>query len=107
MRRARRGGWRRRRGGAAGARAGGAGAAAASGAGVAIAMALAVPAAGGVQRAFGTDAKALQVGFALDAGLRAADLAAAGATADPGAFDQWLAMLGADGPGPEAELELA
>ena len=38
---------------------------------IAVAMALAVPAAGGVQRAFGTDAKSLQVGFAVDAGLRA------------------------------------
>jgi 2-methylcitrate dehydratase PrpD len=38
------------------------------------AMALAVPAAGGVQRAFGTDAKSLQVGFAVEAGIRAARL---------------------------------
>jgi 2-methylcitrate dehydratase PrpD len=43
---------------------------------IATAMALAVPAAGGVQRAFGTDAKSLQVGFAADAGVRAARLAA-------------------------------
>src|SRR5947208_3005708 len=34
---------------------------------IAAAMALAVPAAGGVQRASGTDAKALQVGFAVEA----------------------------------------
>jgi 2-methylcitrate dehydratase PrpD len=46
---------------------------------IAIAMALAVPSAGGVQRAFGTDAKSLQVGFAVDAGIQAARLAAAGA----------------------------
>ena len=39
------------------------------------AMALAVPAAGGVQRSFGTDAKSLQVGFAVEAGIRAATLA--------------------------------
>ena len=57
-------------------------------------MALAVPAAGGVQRAFGTDAKSLQVGFAVDAGIRAARLAAAGAQADPEAVDAWLALVG-------------
>jgi 2-methylcitrate dehydratase PrpD len=62
----------------------------------ATAMALTVPAAGGVQRAFGTDAKALQVGFAVEAGLRAADLAAQGATADLAAVDQWLELLGGD-----------
>lgn len=63
---------------------------------VATAMALAVPAAGGVQRAFGTDAKSLQVGFAAEAGVRAARLAAAGACADVTAVDAWLALLGAD-----------
>lgn len=62
--------------------------------GVARAIALAVPAAGGVQRAFGTTAKSLQVGFAADAGLRAAGLAAAGASADPAALGQWLALVG-------------
>lgn len=62
--------------------------------GVARAMALAVPAAGGVQRAFGTSGKSLQVGFAADAGLRAARLAAAGASADPSALDQWLGLVG-------------
>src|SRR5215472_17493605 len=61
---------------------------------IATAMALAVPAAGGVQRAFGTDAKSLQVGFAVDAGIRAARLAAAGAQADPSALDVWLALVG-------------
>jgi 2-methylcitrate dehydratase PrpD len=70
---------------------------------IAVAMALAVPAAGGVQRAFGTAAKSLQVGFAADAGARAARLAAAGAVADPRALDQWLALVGGD---PE-RLELA
>ena len=54
---------------------------------VARAIALAVPAAGGVQRPFGTMGKALQVGFAADAGVRAAGLAEAGATADPRALD--------------------
>jgi 2-methylcitrate dehydratase PrpD len=63
---------------------------------IAVAMALAVPAAGGVQRAFGTDAKSLQVGFAVDAGLRAARLAAAGAQADPAALDTWLGLVGGD-----------
>ncbi len=63
---------------------------------IATAMALAVPAAGGVQRAFGTDAKSLQVGFAVDAGIRAARLAAAGAQADPEAVDAWLGLVGGD-----------
>ena len=57
-------------------------------------MALAVPAAGGVQRAFGTAAKSLQVGFAAAAGVRAAHLAAAGASADPAALDQWFRLVG-------------
>ena len=70
---------------------------------VADAMALAVPAAGGVQRAFGTAGKALQVGFAASAGVRAARLAVAGATADPRALDEWLALVGGDA----ARLELA
>lgn len=69
------------------------------------AIALAVPGAGGNQRAFGSQAKALQVGFAAAAGVRAAQLAAAGATADPLAVDQWLGLvqgkpqtIDADGP---------
>jgi 2-methylcitrate dehydratase PrpD len=62
----------------------------------ATAIALAVPAAGGVQRAFGTDAKSLQVGFAVEAGIRAARLAAAGARADPSALDAWLGLVGGD-----------
>jgi len=60
------------------------------------AIALAVPAAGGVQRAFGTAAKSLQVGFAADAGVRAAALAGAGASADAGALEQWMALVGGD-----------
>jgi 2-methylcitrate dehydratase PrpD len=63
---------------------------------VATAIALAVPGAGGVQRAFGTAGKTLQVGFAVHAGVRAARLAAAGASADPRALDQWLALVGGD-----------
>ena len=62
--------------------------------GLATAMALAVPAAGGVRRAFGTSAKSLQVGFAIDAGVRAARLAAAGAEADSTALDQWFDLVG-------------
>ncbi len=58
------------------------------------AIALAVPAAGGVQRAFGTATKSLQVGFAADAGVRAAALAAAGASADPAALEEWLGLVG-------------
>jgi 2-methylcitrate dehydratase PrpD len=63
---------------------------------VATAIALAVPAAGGVQRAFGTAAKSLQVGFAVDAGVRAARLALSGASADLSALDAWLALVGGD-----------
>ncbi|GAB2762362.1 MmgE/PrpD family protein [Salinifilum aidingensis] len=61
---------------------------------LATAMALAVPGAGGVQNAFGTHGKSLQVGFAAQAGLRAAQLARAGATADPSALDAWLDLVG-------------
>ncbi|MFD4829358.1 MmgE/PrpD family protein [Streptomyces uncialis] len=74
---------------------------------LATAMALAVPAAGGVQAAFGTHGKALQVGFAAEAGVRAARLAHAGAGADPRALDAWLELVGAvarssgTGPGDE------
>jgi 2-methylcitrate dehydratase PrpD len=63
---------------------------------IATAMALAVPAAGGVQRAFGTAAKSLQVAAAAQAGVRAARLAAGGASADPSAVEQWLALVGGD-----------
>jgi 2-methylcitrate dehydratase PrpD len=64
---------------------------------IATAIALAVPAAGGLQRAFGTDAKSLQVGFAVEAGLRAATLAADGANADDSVLDEWLPLVGAEG----------
>jgi len=63
---------------------------------LAVALALAVPAAGGVQRAFGTDSKSLQVGFAAEAGVRAAQLAAKGSTADPRALDAWMQLMGAN-----------
>ena len=63
----------------------------------AVAIALAIPAAGGVRRAFGTAAKALQVGFAAEAGVRAAALAEAGASADVGALEEWMALVGGDG----------
>ncbi|MER5183340.1 MmgE/PrpD family protein [Streptomyces sp. NPDC002896] len=66
---------------------------------LATAMALALPAAGGVQAVFGTHGKSLQVGFAADAGVRAARLAAAGATADPRALDAWLELVGAEHAG--------
>lgn len=60
------------------------------------ALALAVPGAGGVQGAFGTTGKSLQVGFAADSGLRAARLVASGASADPAALDQWIGLVGGD-----------
>lgn len=63
---------------------------------IASAIALAIPGAGGIQRAFGTDAKSLQVGFAVDAGIRAARLAAKGARADPSALEAWLSLVGGD-----------
>ncbi|MEV8546853.1 MmgE/PrpD family protein [Streptomyces sp. NPDC051572] len=66
---------------------------------LAVAMALALPGAGGVQAAFGTHGKSLQVGFAAEAGVRAARLAAAGATADPRALDTWLELVGAEDAG--------
>ncbi len=71
----------------------------------AAAMALAIPGAGGVQAGFGTAAKALQVGFAVDAGVRAARLAEAGASADPGAVDQWLELVGGSRTGRTDEAE--
>lgn len=66
---------------------------------IATAITLAVPAAGGVQRVFGTDAKSLQAGFVVDAGLRAARLAAAGASADLTTLDAWLPLVGGAGGG--------
>lgn len=71
--------------------------------GIAAAMALAVPAAGGIQRAFGTSAKSLQVAFAAEAGMRAAALAADGADADPRTLDHWVKLVGGDpGASPDA-----
>ncbi len=64
---------------------------------VSAAIALAVPAAGGVQQAFGTSAKSLQVAFAVEGGVRAARLAEAGARADPRALDSWIELVGGDG----------
>jgi 2-methylcitrate dehydratase PrpD len=63
---------------------------------IATAIALAIPAAGGVQRAFGTASKSLQVGFAADAGVRSAALAANGATADLRAVDDWMRLVNGD-----------
>lgn len=62
----------------------------------AMAIALSLPGAGGVVRAFGSTAKCLQVGFAAEAGVRAARLVAAGATADPAAMEQWMQLVGGD-----------
>lgn len=62
--------------------------------GIGRAMALAVPAAGGLQRSFGSAGTSLEIGFAAHAGVRAARLAAAGASADPYAVDEWIALLG-------------
>jgi len=61
---------------------------------IATAMTLAAMAVNGVQSSFGSDAKSLQVGFAVEAGLRATALAADGARANLHAFDEWLALLG-------------
>ena len=65
-------------------------------------LALAVSCAGGVQNAFGTDAKSLQIGFAASAGVRAARLVARGASASTDALDQWVEFVGGD---PAYELE--
>ncbi|GFG55283.1 2-methylcitrate dehydratase [Mycolicibacterium agri] len=59
----------------------------------AMAMALSVSSAGGVQRAFGSDAKAIQVGLAVDAGIRAAQLVTDGATVDLRVLDAWLGLV--------------
>ncbi|MEU1276490.1 MmgE/PrpD family protein [Streptomyces sp. NPDC005799] len=71
---------------------------------LATAMALAVPAAGGGQEAFGTHGKSLQVGFAAEAGVRAARLARAGATADPRALEAWIRRVGGT---PDADFPAA
>jgi 2-methylcitrate dehydratase PrpD len=60
---------------------------------IAAAIALAVSAAGGVQQAFGSDAKPLQVGMAAHAGALAAEMAARGARPDLTAFDAWLPIV--------------
>jgi 2-methylcitrate dehydratase PrpD len=60
------------------------------------ALALAVSSASGVQAAFGTDGKSLQVGSATGAGVRAAQLAARGASAATQAVDDWAHLLGGD-----------
>lgn len=73
---------------------------------IATAIALAVPAAGGVQRSFGTQGKSLQVAFAAEAGVRAARLAASGARADVRALEQWIALVGGDPADPHLVTEL-
>jgi 2-methylcitrate dehydratase PrpD len=60
------------------------------------AIVLAIPASGGVQRAFGTIAKPLQVGLAVDAGVRAARLARAGARSDLTSIEAWMPLVGGD-----------
>lgn len=65
---------------------------------IAAAISLAVSSSSGVQRAFGSDTKSLQVGLAAQAGVQAARLAAAGASANPLAVEQWLALVGAPDP---------
>lgn len=70
---------------------------------LATALVLALPAAGGVQAAFGTQGKSLQVGFATEAGVRAAHLARAGATAEPRALDAWLELVSAAGRSVDVE----
>lgn len=67
--------------------------------GLARAMALAIASAGGVQAAFGTDGKSLQVGMCAGAGIRAARLADLGASAATGALDDWVRLLGGDPSG--------
>jgi 2-methylcitrate dehydratase PrpD len=62
----------------------------------AAAMSLAVSAAGGVQGAFGSMAKSLQVGLASAAGVQAARLVQRGASANAGAFDEWLGLVAPD-----------
>ena len=57
------------------------------------AIALSIPAAGGVQQAFGTVAKPIQVGFAAGAGVRAARLAQAGARSDLRVVDEWFKLV--------------
>lgn len=69
------------------------------------AIGLSLSGAGGVQRSFGGDGKSIQVGLAVDTGLRAAALAARGARSASGVLDEWLRIHGAQQPelivGPE------
>src|SRR5262249_14184752 len=58
--------------------------------------AAAVSPAGGGDRAPAAHATSLQAGFAVDAGIRAAALAGAGAQADWSALDAWMALVGGD-----------
>lgn len=58
------------------------------------AIALSLPSAGGLQAVFGSQGKSLQVGFAVQAGLRSAELASLGARSDLRSFDAWLELLG-------------
>jgi len=60
------------------------------------AISLAVASAGGVQRVFGTAGKPVQVGFAVEAGLRAARLARAGVRTDPSSVEDWMRLAGGD-----------
>jgi 2-methylcitrate dehydratase PrpD len=60
---------------------------------IAAAIALSVSAASGVQRAFGSDAKPLQVGMAARAGAQAAELASQGARPDLTALNAWLRLV--------------
>lgn len=69
----------------------------------ATALALAVPAAGGSREAFGSDAKPLQIGFAVQAGVRAALLSRNGVSANTSALDSWLKLVQA---APDGELDL-
>jgi 2-methylcitrate dehydratase PrpD len=60
------------------------------------AMVLALPGTCGIQRVFGTDGKALQVGEAAEAGVRGARLAANGARGELEGLEAWMELLGAD-----------
>ena len=69
----------------------------------ATALALAVPGAGGVQRRSARITKPCRSGSRCRPGMRAAELAADGARADPAALDDWLGLVGGD----RARLDLA
>lgn len=59
----------------------------------AAALALSVSSASGVQRAFGSDAKPLQVGMAAQAGAQAAELASRGVHPDLTALEAWFDLV--------------